>query len=209
MVLKMNEKIESIAQTINAKMEQQANMLVGIFERLVESLLQNLAAIYKLGDEIISPFTGLFWYPRLGWETSLFPHVNNGKSDASPTRGTRIDLLERKKWSTIFAKESGVPIGCGCFWLLIWTLRSLANAVYAALVRSDCRDRPGRFPAYHSSAGGTFEVEFALALWIEDISDAKSSPEAAEGTALPSFASKSAEDSNMGGNLLNANSAFL
>ncbi|GBM38059.1 hypothetical protein AVEN_160318-1 [Araneus ventricosus] len=23
---------------------------------------------------------GLFWYPRLGWETSLFPHVNNGKS---------------------------------------------------------------------------------------------------------------------------------
>ncbi|GBO40552.1 hypothetical protein AVEN_1701-1 [Araneus ventricosus] len=25
--------------------------------------------------------TGLFWYPRLGWETSLFPHVNNGKSD--------------------------------------------------------------------------------------------------------------------------------
>ncbi|GBM30450.1 hypothetical protein AVEN_203021-1 [Araneus ventricosus] len=27
--------------------------------------------------------TGLFWYPRLGWETSLFPHVNNGKSDVS------------------------------------------------------------------------------------------------------------------------------
>ncbi|GBM73977.1 hypothetical protein AVEN_121788-1 [Araneus ventricosus] len=59
------------------------------------------------------------------------------------------------------------------------------------LVLSDCRDRPGRFPAYHSCAGGTFQVEFALALWIENISDAKSSPEAAEGRALPSFASKS------------------
>ncbi|GBL95576.1 hypothetical protein AVEN_24793-1 [Araneus ventricosus] len=32
--------------------------------------------------------SGLFWYPRLGWETSLFPHVNNGKSDVSqPNRG--------------------------------------------------------------------------------------------------------------------------
>ncbi|GBO34190.1 hypothetical protein AVEN_255350-1 [Araneus ventricosus] len=32
--------------------------------------------------------TGLFWYPRLSWETSLFPHVNNGKSDVSlPNRG--------------------------------------------------------------------------------------------------------------------------
>ncbi|GBN33214.1 hypothetical protein AVEN_200755-1 [Araneus ventricosus] len=38
MVLKMNEKIESIVQTIIANMEQQANMLVGMFERLVESL---------------------------------------------------------------------------------------------------------------------------------------------------------------------------
>ncbi|GBM31375.1 hypothetical protein AVEN_99596-1 [Araneus ventricosus] len=27
--------------------------------------------------------TGLFWYPRLGWGTSLFPHVNNGKCDVS------------------------------------------------------------------------------------------------------------------------------
>ncbi|GBM38653.1 hypothetical protein AVEN_37450-1 [Araneus ventricosus] len=26
---------------------------------------------------------GLFWYPRLGWEPSLFPAVNNGKSDIS------------------------------------------------------------------------------------------------------------------------------
>ncbi|GBM77980.1 hypothetical protein AVEN_105445-1 [Araneus ventricosus] len=71
-------------------------------------------------------------------------------------------------------------------------LRNLANAVCADLVPSDCRDRPGRFPAYHSCAGGTFQVEFALALWIENISDAKSSPEATEGRALPSFASKSA-----------------
>ncbi|GBM11203.1 hypothetical protein AVEN_133930-1 [Araneus ventricosus] len=32
--------------------------------------------------------SGLFWYPRFGWETSLFPHVNNGKSDVSqPNRG--------------------------------------------------------------------------------------------------------------------------
>ncbi|GBN79614.1 hypothetical protein AVEN_160622-1 [Araneus ventricosus] len=54
MFLKMNEKIESIVQTINAKMEQQANMLVGMFERLVESLLQNLAAINKLGGDTIS-----------------------------------------------------------------------------------------------------------------------------------------------------------
>ncbi|GBN70969.1 hypothetical protein AVEN_260924-1, partial [Araneus ventricosus] len=60
------------------------------------------------------------------------------------------------------------------------------------LVPSDCRDRPGRFPAYHSRAGGTFQVEFALALWIENISDAKISPEVAEGRALPSFASLSA-----------------
>ncbi|GBM62037.1 hypothetical protein AVEN_220961-1 [Araneus ventricosus] len=30
----------------------------------------------------------LFWYPRLGWETSLFLHINNGKSDVSqPNRG--------------------------------------------------------------------------------------------------------------------------
>ncbi|GBN85000.1 hypothetical protein AVEN_185253-1 [Araneus ventricosus] len=55
MVLKMNEKIESIVQTINAKMEQQANMLVGMFERLVESVLQNLTAINKLGGDTISP----------------------------------------------------------------------------------------------------------------------------------------------------------
>ncbi|GBL98190.1 hypothetical protein AVEN_268276-1 [Araneus ventricosus] len=27
---------------------------------------------------------GLFWYPWLGWETSLFPHVNNGKSAPPP-----------------------------------------------------------------------------------------------------------------------------
>ncbi|GBM05931.1 hypothetical protein AVEN_135290-1 [Araneus ventricosus] len=71
-------------------------------------------------------------------------------------------------------------------------MSSLANAVCADLIPSGCRDRPERFPAYHSCAGGTFQVEFALALWIEDISDAKSSPEAAEGRALPSFASKSA-----------------
>ncbi|GBO18217.1 hypothetical protein AVEN_152407-1 [Araneus ventricosus] len=77
------------------------------------------------------------------------------------------------------------------FKLLIWPLRSLANAVCAVLVPSDRRDIPGRFPAYHSCAGGTFQVEFALALWIKDISDAKSSPEAAEGRALPSFANKS------------------
>ncbi|GBO38120.1 hypothetical protein AVEN_5033-1 [Araneus ventricosus] len=56
------------------------------------------------------------------------------------------------------------------FKLLIWPLRSLANAVYADLVSSGCRDRPGRFPAYHSCAGETFQVEFALALWIENIS---------------------------------------
>ncbi|GBM14364.1 hypothetical protein AVEN_55354-1 [Araneus ventricosus] len=55
-----------------------------------------------------------------------------------------------------------------------------------------CRDRPRRFPAYHACAGGTFQVKFALALWIEDISDAKSSPEAAEERVFPSFASKSA-----------------
>ncbi|GBO21114.1 hypothetical protein AVEN_76015-1 [Araneus ventricosus] len=55
MVLKMNEKIESIIQTINVRMEQQANMLVGMFERLVESLLQNLTTINKLGGETISP----------------------------------------------------------------------------------------------------------------------------------------------------------
>ncbi|GBO07253.1 hypothetical protein AVEN_42391-1 [Araneus ventricosus] len=70
--------------------------------------------------------------------------------------------------------------------------QSLANAVCADLVPSDCRDRPGRFPAYHSCAGGTFKVEFVLALWIEDISDAKCSSEAAERRALPSFASKTA-----------------
>ncbi|GBN82720.1 hypothetical protein AVEN_250905-1 [Araneus ventricosus] len=51
----MDEKIESIIQTINAKMEQQANMIVEMFERLVESLLQNLTAINKLGGETISP----------------------------------------------------------------------------------------------------------------------------------------------------------
>ncbi|GBL96463.1 hypothetical protein AVEN_229917-1 [Araneus ventricosus] len=26
---------------------------------------------------------GLFWYPRLGWETSLFPLLTCGKSDVS------------------------------------------------------------------------------------------------------------------------------
>ncbi|GBN11779.1 hypothetical protein AVEN_267582-1 [Araneus ventricosus] len=55
MLLKMNEKIESITQIINAKMEQQATMLVEMFERLVESLLQNLTAINKLGGVTISP----------------------------------------------------------------------------------------------------------------------------------------------------------
>ncbi|GBN26058.1 hypothetical protein AVEN_122817-1 [Araneus ventricosus] len=55
MVLKMNEKMESIVQTINAKVEQQANMLVGMFERLVESILRNLAAINNLDGETISP----------------------------------------------------------------------------------------------------------------------------------------------------------
>ncbi|GBM59828.1 hypothetical protein AVEN_10032-1 [Araneus ventricosus] len=56
MLLKMNEKIESVIQTFNAKMEQQANKLVEMFERLVESLLQNFTAINKLGGETISPF---------------------------------------------------------------------------------------------------------------------------------------------------------
>ncbi|GBL82857.1 hypothetical protein AVEN_106376-1 [Araneus ventricosus] len=55
MLLKMNKQIESIIQTINAKMEQQANMLFEMFERLVESLLQNLTAINKLGGETNSP----------------------------------------------------------------------------------------------------------------------------------------------------------
>ncbi|GBL93523.1 Ankyrin repeat domain-containing protein 18A [Araneus ventricosus] len=32
---------------------------------------------------LTSASTGLFWYPRLGWETSLFPHLNSGKSDVS------------------------------------------------------------------------------------------------------------------------------
>ncbi|GBL80484.1 hypothetical protein AVEN_225192-1 [Araneus ventricosus] len=55
MPLKMNEKIESITLTINAKIEQQATMLVEMFERLVESLLQNLTSINKLGGVTISP----------------------------------------------------------------------------------------------------------------------------------------------------------
>ncbi|GBM67217.1 hypothetical protein AVEN_267992-2-1, partial [Araneus ventricosus] len=73
------------------------------------------------------------------------------------------------------------------------SLDSMSNIIHEHLQKlSDCRDRPGRFPAYHSCAEWTFQAEFALALWIENISDAKSSPEASEGRALPSFASKSA-----------------
>ncbi|GBM61236.1 hypothetical protein AVEN_145414-1 [Araneus ventricosus] len=39
-------------------------------------------------------YRGLFWYPRLGWETSLFPLLTCGKSDVTqPNRGyqTRPD----------------------------------------------------------------------------------------------------------------------
>ncbi|GBM15332.1 RNA-directed DNA polymerase from mobile element jockey [Araneus ventricosus] len=72
MLLKMNEKIESITQIINAKMEQ-VTMLVEMFERLVESLLQNLTAINKLGGVTISPSrkkkssqqsSQSIWYPN-------------------------------------------------------------------------------------------------------------------------------------------------
>ncbi|GBM64490.1 hypothetical protein AVEN_107661-1 [Araneus ventricosus] len=58
---------------------------------------------------------------------------------------------------------------------------------------------------------GDFPSRICIALWIEDISDAKSSPEAAEGRSLfrKQVRHLIAEDSNMGGNPLNANSAFL
>ncbi|GBM42343.1 hypothetical protein AVEN_203576-1 [Araneus ventricosus] len=80
------------------------------------------------------------------------------------------------------------------------------NAVCADLVPPDCRDTSGRFPAYHSCAEGTFQVEFALALWIEDISDAKSSPKGGKRKSTALFHKQVrhliTEDSNMGGNPL-------
>ncbi|GBN15414.1 hypothetical protein AVEN_172423-1 [Araneus ventricosus] len=43
--------------------------------------------------------TGLCWYPRLGWETSLFPHVNSGKSDVSqPNRGYQNRPVRQTSW---------------------------------------------------------------------------------------------------------------
>ncbi|GBN48883.1 hypothetical protein AVEN_202429-1 [Araneus ventricosus] len=78
---------------------------------------------------------------------------------------------------------------------LCWPLGpDLSTRFYCNDCHSDfpvCLGRSGwpLVDGYHSCAGGTFQVEFAFALWIENISDAKSSPEAAEGRALPSFAS--------------------
>ncbi|GBL82769.1 hypothetical protein AVEN_106311-1 [Araneus ventricosus] len=117
------------------------------------------------------------------YHKSIFP-----LTPQQPRRGANtVDDMSRRSRTGTRARTLSTN-----FKLLIWPLRSLANAVCADLVPSDCKDRPGRFPAYHSCAGGIFQVEFALALWIENISNAKCSPEAAEGRALPSFASKSA-----------------
>ncbi|GBN64058.1 hypothetical protein AVEN_21462-1 [Araneus ventricosus] len=55
------------------------NDLIAIMESSFWNELYTVSNL-ELGDNSLS---GLFWYPRLGWETSLFPHVNNGKSDVS------------------------------------------------------------------------------------------------------------------------------
>ncbi|GBM09875.1 hypothetical protein AVEN_241203-1 [Araneus ventricosus] len=55
-----------------------------IFKAFVPSVNQSIeTGIVEIRVEIVESLTGLFWYPRLGWESSLFPHVNNGKSDVS------------------------------------------------------------------------------------------------------------------------------
>ncbi|GBN41167.1 Dolichyl-phosphate beta-glucosyltransferase [Araneus ventricosus] len=57
--------------------------------------------------------TGLFWYPRVGWKTSLFPQVNNGKSDVSqPNRGyqnrpLRLGMLSARGKLLLFADANG------------------------------------------------------------------------------------------------------
>ncbi|GBM85296.1 hypothetical protein AVEN_231116-1 [Araneus ventricosus] len=52
---------------------------------------------------------GLFWYPRLGWETLLFPLLTCGKvSLLNPTTGTRID----PNISKVTGEDSASP-GCG------------------------------------------------------------------------------------------------
>ncbi|GBM41681.1 hypothetical protein AVEN_46949-1 [Araneus ventricosus] len=71
---------------------------------------------------------GLFWYPRLGWETSLFPFLTCGKSDVShPNRGYQIRpptffaylLLPptqstcRSLWTKESVSERGVRIRTG------------------------------------------------------------------------------------------------
>ncbi|GBN67062.1 hypothetical protein AVEN_256505-1 [Araneus ventricosus] len=69
-------------------------------------------------------FAGLFWYPRLDWETSLFPHVNNGKSDVSqPNRGYQNRLLNLTALDGVKAvlKFSGMSQKCWAEVLLCFT----------------------------------------------------------------------------------------
>ncbi|GBM84540.1 hypothetical protein AVEN_233806-1 [Araneus ventricosus] len=58
--------------------------------------------LYSSGAAIVR---GLFWYPRLGWETSLFPLLTCGKNNVpNPTGGTRIDLAQ-PQWAPIFEPD--------------------------------------------------------------------------------------------------------
>ncbi|GBN55324.1 hypothetical protein AVEN_208179-1 [Araneus ventricosus] len=70
-------------------------------------------------------------------------------------------LAEAPMQSMIWAGEAGQEQGqeekvfslSMNFKLLMCPLRNLANADRADLVPTDCRDRPGRFPAYSSCVG--------------------------------------------------------
>ncbi|GBO42878.1 hypothetical protein AVEN_275000-1 [Araneus ventricosus] len=62
-------------------------------------------------------FAGLFWYPRLGRETSLFPHVNNGKSDVShPNRGYQNRPLKNRWKSAQMEENDGIPNSLKADW---------------------------------------------------------------------------------------------
>ncbi|GBM09935.1 hypothetical protein AVEN_86818-1 [Araneus ventricosus] len=73
------------------------------YNKLTHALEEDQACAERITQAQKQRRRGLFWYLRLGWETSLFPHVNNGKKVTSPnpTGGTRIDpeAIFLSRWS--------------------------------------------------------------------------------------------------------------
>ncbi|GBM81268.1 hypothetical protein AVEN_11211-1 [Araneus ventricosus] len=96
----------SVKPVINIKESKRKTKVLARAEAVADDDLRNtvdkchsdVPGTHEMPRDAASNVTGRFWYPRLSWETSLFPHVNNGNSDGSqPNQNRPLSLMVGKR----------------------------------------------------------------------------------------------------------------